>query len=86
MHNRTEISLTKQERQDLRRLQQEPDVAWSFWQTVCDDRDLDYKTVLLEDLRPSALPKGHGKYWCWPVALQCKDDPKEQLKFLNLED
>ena len=88
MVKRVEISLTKQERQTHRNLKQEPDQALLFWETVCGERELDFRTVLPdpESGRMTALPLNHGKHWCWPYPLICKDSPEKQLRFLKLDD
>lgn len=87
MTKRIQIHLTKAERQELRRLPKEPDVAIAFWYKVAMEYGLDPATILLEqDYTTTALPIGHGQYWCWPYPLICKESPEKQLKYLHLED
>lgn len=88
MVKRVDISLTKHERQEHRRLKDEAGVAIAFWKAVCETRGLDPKTTLLdpETHKMTALPKGHNKHWCWPWPLVCKDPPEKQLQYLNLDE
>ena len=85
---RQEISLTKAERQTFQDLRPEPDQAFLFWERVCKERDLDWRSVMPdpETNKMTALPLNHGKHWCWPWPLKCKDPPEKQLKFLKLDD
>ena len=84
---RVQVHLTKAERQELRRLPKEPEVAFNFWRRIAAEQGLDPATILLEqDYTTTGLPLGHGKHWCWPYPLVCKDSPEKQLKYLKLEE
>lgn len=63
----THIELTQFNR--LRPIQGE---ALAFWARVARRRELDPESVISDGLKFTALPVGHGKHWCWPLALQCK--------------
>ena len=69
------FSLTPAEIDEMERLRHEAGYAYAFWQKVCEARGLDYTTVLTRapdrTYDFSALPIGHGKYWCWPHPHQC---------------
>jgi len=87
MVKRVQIHLTKPERQELRRLPKEPEVAFDFWCQIAQDRGIDSKSILLEqDYTTTGLPLDHGQHWCYPYPLVCKDSPEKQLKYLKLDD
>ena len=83
---RKSYHLTPEERRKFKRLKPVEDVAYEFWQEVAWARGLDYETILTtlnDPCRFSALPLGHGKDWCWPIALKCPCPPETFLRELK---
>lgn len=76
---RQTYKLTNEEWRKFNRLEPELGVAFAFWWAVANDRKLDSSTLLSErDGKAfSGLPLGHGKHWCYPHSLQCKNPPSE---------
>ena len=72
---RKQYQLTPFEFKVFQRLAPFPGVAFSFWKRVADARGLDYKTIISNGQSFTALPVGHAKPWCWPIALKCKKKP-----------
>jgi hypothetical protein len=70
------IKLTSEEREAFRKLKPNQGEALNFWFKVALARGLDYKTFMYEDGYVSGLPWGHGKYWCWPSDLKCRQKPR----------
>lgn len=77
---RKTYDLTAEETAEFRRLRDFPGVGLAFWRRVAATRGLDPETVITvgrEPLKFTALPVGHGKWWCWPSALECRHKPQE---------
>lgn len=68
--------LTPQEALELKHLRDAPCVAFEFWRKVAARLDVDPETILAHPCgdrsKFTALPFGHGKWWCWPSPLECK--------------
>jgi hypothetical protein len=58
-------------------------IAFTFWKKMGDQLGFDYKSVLPHPDKSNwfftALPLDHGKHWCYPVSLKCKQNPNEVL-------
>lgn len=57
--------------------------AYAFWRGVAYDRGLDYQTILGIEGRQhefTALPLGHGKHWCYPLSLKCRNAPPKFIE------
>ena len=59
-----------------------PERIRDFWRDAALTRGLDPKSVLAADIWRgrysfTALPLGHGRHWCWPMALECGPRPQE---------
>ena len=81
MIKREIFQLTDAEFRAKQRLPREQNVAWNFWRMVADRLAIDYETIMPNYSEPhsrrsfTALPKGHGKWWCYPLKLKCSIDP-----------
>lgn len=75
MTKRVTIKLSSREQSEFARLPGFPGEAFRFWRQAAETRGLDGASVycLLEEV--TALPKGHGQYWCYPLPLPCKRPP-----------
>lgn len=80
---RQEIKLTELEKARFWRLPPRPGAALRFWKEVALARGLDPDTVLGYGSKATALPLGHGKHWCYPALLKCRNTAQEILA--NLE-
>jgi hypothetical protein len=70
---RTHHSLSAAERVEL--LCQLDPFAW--WHALGERRGFDATTVIGNGVGGfTALPRGHGKPWCWPLPLRCKREPE----------
>ena len=49
--------------------------AVAFWSWVARSRNLDPKSIISNGQNFTALPIGHGKHWCFPTPLKCKNKP-----------
>jgi hypothetical protein len=74
---RSQHSLTLDETIALNRCGDDP---FAFWREVCARRGLDAATVIGGVGGAfTALPVGHGRHWCWPMALRCRSAPPEEF-------
>ena len=74
--------LAAEEIDAFERLPPVPERVRDFWRDAAMTRGLDPKSVLAADIWHdrysfTALPLGHGKHWCWPMALGCGPRPQE---------
>jgi hypothetical protein len=75
---RKTYELTPQEASELRSLREVPGEAFKFWKRVAERCVVDPSTIIgITNNRSkfTALPFGHGKWWCWPSALECAHKP-----------
>lgn len=72
---RQTFQLTVLEQKRFRRLKPVPGEAVDFWKLAAHERGMDPDTVISNGKGFSALPYGHGKHWCYPIALKCKKRP-----------
>ena len=72
---RKKFELTHIELAQFNRLRPIQGEALAFWARVALNRELDPKSVISEGLKFTALPKGHGKWWSFPIPLKCKKQP-----------
>lgn len=72
---RNTFALTTTERSEFYRLRALPGEAVEFWQKVAVARGLDPYSVISNGNTFTALSKGHGKQWCYPLPLKNKRNP-----------
>lgn len=72
---RVDILLTPKENSEFAVLPPLPGEAFRFWWRVAKERGLDSASVLWKNGKVTALPIGHGKHWCWPDTLNCRNRP-----------
>jgi hypothetical protein len=72
---RKKFELDPRERDQFERLRPIQGEALAFWARVAARRELDPKSVISAGYNFTALPKGHGKWWSFPIPLKCKKQP-----------
>jgi hypothetical protein len=74
MTMRKSYRLTDKEQSQFNKLPKLQGAAIEFWGDVAYARGLDYTTIMTAGGDPyefTALPLGHGKWWCHPMKLKC---------------
>ena len=72
---RKQFELDRFERNRFQSLNPFQDEAFMFWRRVAQVRNLDPESVISNGNTFTALPIGHGKWWCFPMPLKCKKKP-----------
>jgi hypothetical protein len=55
----------------------DPDDVQYFWWRAALARGLDPGSIISDAPSFTGLPTGHGRHWCWPAPLACKQRPEE---------
>ena len=69
--------LSAEEQREFAALRADPADAWHFWWRAALARGLDPGSLVTAAPDFTGLPAGHGRHWCWPSPLQCKQRPEE---------
>lgn len=75
---RETYELTAEEVSQLENLRGWPGVAFDFWRKVATRLGVDPKTIIhdfIDRRKFTGLPAGHGKWWCFPIPLECLKRP-----------
>ncbi len=70
--HRVTFTLTPRERDEFEALRPIQGEAWKLWQKVATKRGQDYRSIMVDNGKITALPAGHGLPWCYPMPVKCK--------------